>query len=349
MCPRRRYMCEDLANNHPPYRTGVDVKSRWSFLAAPHWNGINAIIGVGAIAIAITATLITLRVSNPEVTTGVVKVLRLSATSVFPTELMPETDLSLLTLAFNNQPVKLNHLQLRIYEIQNLTGRHVAPQDFDSPITLEALGGNKILTVDVTPMGNRPPIAVKLLGDSGAVIPPVLLNAGESLPVKILISTPSDAPLAADPYAGDEGVIRWTAEIKGADLAIGGFPRPQDTWLNAYTPGLFVSHNAHAVVAIVFVALLLSWVQLMRMAISSATVKLTIFRTAEVVIRLGLAWATAEALVSFEDTALATYASANWYCIAAYAVALFFPLPKWLRRRPSNDKHTSPPKDPLET
>ncbi|WP_143036492.1 hypothetical protein [Paraburkholderia steynii] len=301
------------------------MKPRWSLLALPHWNGINAFIAFACMAIGIAGILITLRTSNPENTTGTLRVQRWSASSIIPPEFIPNGDTSLIDLKAGGQRIAPGHLQLRVYIIGNQTGRHITPQDFDSPITLHAISGYKILDVETKVPGNRPPIVVTRTGLSTAVIAPTLINAGESFSIKLLMATPKPAPLIEDPFVGDEGVIQWTAAIRGVDLAVTGFDRPQTQWLDEYAAGFFLMHKANATLAMVAIAFLLSWAQMVRIKLSTPVIRLTYFSTFEIAVRLGFAWAAAESLVSFDDTLLATKVWQNWACIAAYVALLLIP------------------------
>lgn len=314
-----------------------------SLLSLAQWNGIGAIAGVVA---CVATILIGLRASAPPgitsatgVTraTGFVQVQGLGAWPFYQFLEIPEAMQSAIKLTYNNQPVDAKHLQIRDYLIQNQTGRYLMPSDFDAPIAVKSLGGNKIVGIDVSfePPLNRPAIVVERPADNLAVIPPMLLNAHETIRVHVLLSNPEPVPRHGDPFAGDDGVLQWTAEIKGAELSIVSFPGPypsKHSWFETYVLGVRVMHAGNAIVAIVAIALLLSWLQLKSIAIIRPVMELTALRSIEMTARIGLAWAAAEVLVSFDDTSNALLWPFNWLCLIVYLIALIPPFIAVLRR-----------------
>lgn len=305
-----------------------DVKSRWALLTLPHWNGITGLITILGIVVTI---LLGFHVSNPEETTGTLQVRRFLASNIVSSALLPTGETSSIGLNIGGQTFTPDRVQLRMYSIENHAGKYISPQDFDSPITLQALSGNRIIAVELTPPANRPAIPVTVTGGSTAVIGPTLINAGQVMLLKVFVETPKVPAAVEDPYSNGDQAIRWTAEIKGVNLSIIGLTRPQSEWIESYAPGFFVMHKANAVCAIIAIAFLLSCAQLLRLRMASPLLKLKALGILEVAVRLGLAWAAAESLISFEDTLLATTALPNWLCVGAYVLVLVLPPQRGLR------------------
>lgn len=307
------------------------MDNKVSFWASPKWSGIGAIGTLVGLALTAIALWVSVHQANPKDSTGTLSIQRFIASSILPPEYFPNADQRPVRLSMGGLSALPGHLQLRTYLVQNLSGRHLTTADFDTPITVRALGGRKFVEVDVVPPANRPQIHVKVTGDT-AVIPPMLLNVGEVALIKVLLETPDVVPLLADPYANDDGVLAWTAQIKGFDLSVTGVDRSQTSWLNANPAGIFVIHLGNAVIAIVAISVLLSLLQLGAMAWRLGKISLSFARSVEISLRIALAWAAAEVLVSFADTQLSTHFWLNWVCLAVYG-ALLLPFHLLFRRK----------------
>ncbi|MFM0742333.1 hypothetical protein PQQ51_34395, partial [Paraburkholderia xenovorans] len=66
-----------------------------------------------------------------------------------------------------------------------------------------------------------------------------------------LLQTPEQVPMFAAPYDNDDGVLKWTTEIKGAELLVTGAEHIQSPWPGSNVPGIFVIHTGNAVIAMV--------------------------------------------------------------------------------------------------
>ncbi|MFM0737052.1 hypothetical protein PQQ51_07375, partial [Paraburkholderia xenovorans] len=162
------------------------MNTKGSFWGSPKWNGVAAIATLIGLVIAAVALWVSVQQTTPTVSTGVVKIQRILASSALPPEYFSGADGPSATLSIGGISAAPGHLQLRFYTVQNLSGRHITASDFDAPITVRALGGRKIAKVEVTPPANRPPIIVQLNADA-AVIPPMLLNVGETTLIRVLL------------------------------------------------------------------------------------------------------------------------------------------------------------------
>lgn len=297
----------------------MDTKS--SFLGSPKWNGVAAIVGIFALAFAGISFWLMTRQAAPKKTTGVVQIQRSMALSILLPQYFSSIGGSPITLSINGKLLTPGHLQMRLYTVRNLTDRPITASDFDTPITVRALGGRKIIGLEVSPPANRPPIKIHLTSDM-AVISPVLLNVGEMMSIQMLLQTPKQLPIFADPYKNDEGVLKWTAEIKGAELSVTGADRDKTPWLASKLTSLYIMHQGDAVIAITIIGLLLSLLQLGSMAWRYGKVSLDFGRSVEITLRIALAWAVSEALVSFADTPYAARYWVNSACFVVYVILL---------------------------
>jgi hypothetical protein len=317
------------------------VNNKVSFWASSKWSGIGAIATLVGLALTATGLWLSVHLANPKDSTGTLHIQRFIASSILPPEYFPNADQAPVRLSMGGLSALPGHLQLRTYLVQNLSGRHLTTADFDTPITVRALGGRKFVEVDVVPPANRPPIRVKVTADT-ATIPPMLLNVGEVALIKVLIQTSDVVPLLAEPYANDDGVLAWTAQIKGFDLSVTGADRNQVSWLNSNVPGIFVIHTGYAVFAMVAIGVLLSLLQLGAMAWRRGKIILSFVRSVEISLRIALAWGAAEVLVTFADTQLSTYFWVNWFVLAIYGM-LLLPVHLLFRRKAA---HKPAPQNP---
>lgn len=56
------------------------------------------------------------------------------------------TDVPKFGLTLNNHPVPLGHLEMRPYTLRNISGHNLSKSDFESPITIKAMPGQKFCT-----------------------------------------------------------------------------------------------------------------------------------------------------------------------------------------------------------
>lgn len=301
------------------------------FWGSPRWNGVAAIATLVGLIIAAISLWVNVQQTNPQASIGVVRIQRFFATSLLPPENFPGAGSTRIKLSISGLSVSPGHLQLRSYFLENLTGRPISASSFDAPIVVHALGGRKIVRLDVLPPANRPPIAVQISSNT-ATISPMLLNVGEVATIRVLLQVPDEVPLFADPYTNDDGVLTWTTEIKGAELSIVGLDRPQSSWFKANYPGVLVVHIGNAVIAIVVIAVLLSLIQLSAMAWQRGPLNLNFVRGVEISFRIALAWTASEVLVSFADTLLSTMFWINWACLVVYAILLLPLRSRWLSK-----------------
>jgi hypothetical protein len=231
-------------------------------------------------------------------------------------------------LTLNGQPVPLGHLQMRPYILRNLSSRNLAKSDFESPITIKAAPGQRLLYVGVSPAPGHAPVKVTLNGDTEAVIDPMLLNINEQASINILLYREAGVPPAESPYADDSGVLNWTADIKGADLSVIGLSRvemPNASPIRGVL--LYTAHFGYGVIALVFIGLLLSGLQIKKF---STTKLVGSFKTMEIAWlagRVTLAWITADTVVRMFDYQTLPFSWLdNWSIITAYIATMIFPL-----------------------
>ncbi|WP_144026302.1 hypothetical protein [Burkholderia pseudomallei] len=277
-------------------------------------------------------------------TAGVVQVQRGITYPLFgaPT-LLNGSDAPQFGLTLNDQPVPLGHLEMRPYTLRNISGHNLAKSDFESPITIKAAPGQRILYVGVNPAPGHSPVKVSLTGDTQAVIDPMLLNINEEASINILLYRTTGVPIAESPYADDSGVLSWTADIKGANLSVVGSSRvemPTTSPIKGII--LYTAHFGYGVVSLVLVGFLLSSLQIKKF---SAGKSVQSFKTKEIAWlagRVTLAWITADTVVRMFDfqVMLFTWLN-NWSIIAAYIATMIFPLPPNLL-----DGGKQPPSDP---
>jgi hypothetical protein len=262
-------------------------------------------------------------------TAGVVQVQRTFTYSLFdaPTGLNGG-DAPQFGLTLNGQPVPLGHLQMRPYTLRNLSRRNLVKSDFESPITIKAAPGQKILYVGVNPAPGHAPVKVTLTGDTQAVIDPMLLNINEEATINVLLYRVSGVPLAESPYADDSGVLSWTADIKGADLSVVGSPRIEMPPASPiYGVLLYTAHFGYAVIALIFVGFLLSGFQIKKFSTTKSARSFKIKEIACLAGRVTLAWVTADTVVRMFDYQIMPFSWLdNWSIILAYIVTIIFPL-----------------------
>ncbi|MBB2930148.1 hypothetical protein [Paraburkholderia silvatlantica] len=264
-------------------------------------------------------------------TAGAVQVQRGFTYALFgaPT-LINGSDAPQFGLTLNDKPVPLGHLEMRPYTLRNLSGRNLAKADFETPITIKATPGQRILYVGVNPAPGHAPVKVTLTGDTQAVVDPMLLNINEEVSINILLYRAAGVPLAENPYADDSGVLSWTADIKGADLSVVGAPHVEmPTTYPIRGIVLYTAHLGYGVIALVLVGFLLSGLQIKKF---SATKSTQSFKTKEILWlagRVTLAWITADTVVRMFDyqiVPLFTWRD-NWSIIGAFIATMIFPLP----------------------
>ncbi|MCA7967712.1 hypothetical protein KPB00_33835 [Burkholderia cenocepacia] len=265
-------------------------------------------------------------------TAGVVQVQRSFTYPLFGAPaLLDGSDAPRFGLTLNNQPVPLGHLEMRTYTLRNLSGRNLAKVDFESPITIKAIPGQKILYVGFNPAPGHASVRVSLSGDAQAVIDPMLLNIGEVASINILLYRTEGVPPSESIYTDDSGVLSWTADIKGADLSVVGAPRvemPSPSPIKGIL--LYTVHMGYGVVALVFVGFLLSALQIKKFSATRGDGR---FNNREIFLlagRVTLAWIAADTIVrmfDFQIMPLFTWWN-NWSIIGLYAVTMIFPLPR---------------------
>jgi hypothetical protein len=262
-------------------------------------------------------------------TAGVVQVQRSYSYPLFgtPTELNG-SDAPQFGLTVNGQPVPLGHIQMRAYTLRNLSRHNLAKADFESPITIKAVPGQKILYVAVNPAPGHAPVKVTLTGDTQAVIDPMLLNINEESSINILLYRADGVPRGESPYADDSSVLNWTADIKGADLSVVGSPRVELPTAGPI-PGvaLFTTHYGYGVILLVIVGFLLCGLQIKKF---STTKSAQSFKTTEIAWlagRITLAWITADTVVRMFDYQIMPVGwLENWSIIVVYIATMIFPL-----------------------
>ncbi|WP_157130411.1 hypothetical protein [Burkholderia pseudomallei] len=263
-------------------------------------------------------------------TAGVVQVQRGITYPLFGTPtLLNGSDAPQFGLTLNDQPVPLGHLEMRPYTLRNISGHNLAKSDFESPITIKAVSGQRILYVGVNPAPGHSPVKVSLTGDTQAVIDPMLLNINEEASINILLYRTTGVPIAESPYADDSGVLSWTADIKGANLSVVGSPRvemPTASPIKGII--LYTAHFGYGVVSLVLVGFLLSGLQIKKF---SAGKSVHLFKTKEIAWlagRVTLAWITADTVVRMFDFQVMSFTWLNnWSIIAVYIATMIFPLP----------------------
>ncbi|MFM0663316.1 hypothetical protein [Paraburkholderia sediminicola] len=261
---------------------------------------------------------------------GVVQVQRGFTYSLFGTPTFDGSDAPKFGLTLNDQPVPLGHLETRPYTLRNLSGRNLTKGDFESPITIKAMPGHRILYIGVNPAPGHAPVSVSLTGDTQAVIDPMLLNIGEQVSINILIYNTTEVPVAENPYSDDSGILNWTADIKGADLSVTGSPRV-DLPNATPVPGimLYTAHMGYGIIALVLVGLLFSVFQIKKFSTSRTSNWLNNSGIFWLACRVTLAWITADAVVRMFDYQVIRFFTwiDNWSIIGAYIATMIFPLP----------------------
>jgi hypothetical protein len=289
------------------------------------WMGIGVVVAVLGILVTVVSILVTIWLARHPDSVGVMKLQRFSAVSVIPSETLP----SGTTVSLEGTTITPGHLQLRTYLLQNLTNHHITPSDFDAPLTAHILGGGSVVSVIVTLPANRPPLKLEHTIDT-ITIPPMLLNVGENAVINLMIATPNPIKLFGDPYANDDGVVQWTAEVKGVEFQVTGADLITRNMFDPTEWGIYILHHGMAIYALLATGLLFTFLQIY-MAARRVT-KFDLITCAVLALRIALAWSAAEALVSFADTLLATLAWANWAVVGAF-VASLVPLPRsWTRK-----------------
>lgn len=262
-------------------------------------------------------------------TAGVVQVQRTFTYPLFgvPTGL-DGGDAPQFGLTLNGQPVPLGHLEMRPYTLRNLSRRNLVKSDFESPITIKAVPGQKILYVGVNPAPGHAPVKVTLTGDVQAVIDPMLLNINEEVAINVLLYRVSGVPLAESPYADDSGVLNWTADIKGADLSVVGSPRVEmPTTSPIHGIFLYTGHFGYGVIALVITGFLLSGFQIKKFSATKFARSFGIKEIAWLAGRVTLAWVTADTVVRMFDYQIMSFGWLdNWSIIIAYITIMIFPL-----------------------
>lgn len=233
------------------------------------------------------------------------------------------------SLTLNGQAVPLGHLQMRPYTLRNLSGRDLAKSDFESPITIKAAPGQKILYVGLTPPPGHTPVKVTLTGDAQAVIDPMLLNINEVATINVLLYRDAIVPLAESQYSDDSGVLSWTADIKGANLSVIGMPRAELP-ITGPVPGimLYTAHFGYGAIALVFIGFLLSGFQIKKFGQTKSAQSFNTKEIGWLAARVTLAWVTADTVVRMFDYQILPFSWLNnWPIILVYVASIIFPLP----------------------
>jgi len=242
-------------------------------------------------------------------------------------------------LTLNGQPVPLGHLEMRPYTLRNISGHNLTKSDFESPITIKAAPGQKILYVGVNPAPGHAPVKVSLTGDTQAVIDPMLLNINEEAAINIILFRTTGVPIAENPYSDDSGILSWTADIRGADLSVIGSPHlemPTTNPIRGIT--LYIAHFGYGVVALVLVGFLFGGLQIKKFSAEKSAPPFNIMEIAWLAGRVTLAWVTADTVVRMFDFQIVSFTPLNnWSIIATYIATMIFPLPLDLL---SDDKQT---------
>jgi hypothetical protein len=262
---------------------------------------------------------------------GVVHVQRGFTYPLFGTPtLLNGGDAPQFNLTLNDKPVPLGHLQMRPYTLRNLSGHNLVKADFESPITIKAAPGQKILYAGANPAPGHAPVKVMLSGDNQAVIDPMLLNINEEVSINILMSRTTEVPLTENPYSDDSGILSWTADINGADLSVGGAPRVEMPTASPIRGVLlYTAHFGYGVIALVLVGFLLSGFQIKKFSTSKSGHAFQLKEILWLGSRVTLAWITADTVVRMFDFQIAPLFTwwNNWSIICAYIATMLFPLP----------------------
>lgn len=152
------------------------------YLRDPIWQFIGAVLAIGAIA----ATLIVYRLQkNRKDLTYRVR----SSTRVIS---VGEEIAGKLQITYEGIPI--TGAQLLVIEIANTGNLPVPSSDWETPITLRLKHGGVICSSELTAT-NPPNLEIKLKTDSEFVrIQPTLLNSGDSISIKLLITEFMEAP-----------------------------------------------------------------------------------------------------------------------------------------------------------
>ncbi|WP_124450384.1 hypothetical protein [Burkholderia sp. Bp8992] len=292
------------------------------FLSDPAWTFVGVVV-------ALCIGLISILPRSPGQLPGVLHIQRTLAMPMFGTaELLTAGNAPKFGLTLNGQALSMGHIQLRNYALTNLSGRHLEKSDFESPITISAVQGQKILYVGITPAPGHAPIDVALNGDSQAVISPMLLNINEAASINIILYKNNKDPVYDNAYSDDSGVLNWTADIRGADLNVSGLPRPEPSWFQSHGIVLYVLHADYAVIALVLAGFILSGLQIKRHDATEVGRRHDLRGIVVLSMRVSLAWIAADVLVRiFDNTIIPIAPWNNWSVIVLYVASMFFPLP----------------------
>lgn len=298
-------------------------------------NALSDVVVVGVIVPIALAVVPSFFKHNAAPTAGVVQIQRGFAYDLFgaPTALN-SSDAPKFGLTLNGQPVPLGHLEMRPYTLRNISGHHLIKSDFESPITITAEPGQRILYVGVNPAPGHPPVKASLTGDTQAVIDPMLLNINEEASINILLYRTNGLPITKNLFADDSGILSWTADIKGANLSVVGPQKPEIpstgpiNWIILYT-----AHFGYGVIFLVVVGFLLSALQIKKFSAEKYEFPLNIEGIAWLTGRVTLAWITAETVVRMFDYQVIPFTWLNnWTTIGVYIATMIFPLPRQLSR-----------------
>lgn len=296
-------------------------------------KALSDVVVVGVIVPIALALIPSYLKPNATPTAGVVQVQRGFTYPLFgaPTALNG-SDAPKFRLTLNDQPVPLGHLEMRPYTLRNISGHNLAKSDFESPITIKAAPGQKILYVGVNPAPGHAPVKASLTNDTQIVIDPMLLNINEEASINILLYRTAEARTTESPYADDSGILSWTADIKGANLSVVGSPKfemPNPSPAKGII--LYTAHFGYSVIALVAVGFLLSSLQIRKFGATRSALPLNIKDIAWLAGRVTLAWITAETVVRMFDFQIIPFTWLNnWSIIFAYIASMIFPLPSAL-------------------
>jgi len=206
----------------------------WQFLRDPMWQAIAAAIGLVGIATSIILGAVVYLLQRRRKQLGYRVLAR---TRVISVEEQVQEE---VVIAFRGALVRDVHLVM--VELVNSGNQPIVPDDYHRPLRIDLGEGSRVLSVDVAESKPEGIGASPSLAESrGAVeINPVLLNPGDSLRLKMLVSQFSGS-------VDVSGRVVGVKEIRylGAD----GFPRGLAWWAPA---ALAASASAGVLVQLLF-------------------------------------------------------------------------------------------------
>ena len=193
------------------------AENLFNFMRDPMWQFIGVVIALVALVVAITAIVIQLRRKN--LSYEVVNI---------PLLTVEEEIAGILRILYDEQPVRdVRLIKIRLVNSGQLP---ITPEEYIEPITVDFGEEAKILSVDVFEK-NPPDIHGTSTRDGGKVtFSPVLLNSGDFLSIKMLVSHFKTSPVVSARIVGikrirqakDSQANMWLASF-GLIIMVGGF------------------------------------------------------------------------------------------------------------------------------